>query len=283
VTVAAKGLSWASWRIEDPRIKLALKDSVLGVSRLSGRLFGGALAASGNIEASSSPRLRVAAQLAGADFKQALAPSGTSRLEGAFDLDASFAAAGVSPHELISHLDGTLALRGHDGVIDGVNIPAVNQRLAQVKGLGDLASLAKAATSGSTRFSKLEGSFKLADGIARSDDLHLVAEGGDGAGTATIDLPNWTLFSRTDVRMMGVPGSPPLGLTLKGPLEQPDWSLDVSAIMRAFATRAVDRLLGPQSGTPDPGATTQPEAAPSDQAKRLKPKDVLRDLLKSPQ
>ncbi|MGH7125463.1 MAG: AsmA family protein, partial [Stellaceae bacterium] len=283
VIVVANSLSWASWRIEEPRVKLALKDSVLGVSRLSGRLFGGSLAASGSVEASATPRFRVAAQLAGADFKQALATAGTSRLEGSFDLDASLMAAGANPHELVSHLDGTVSLRGRDGVIDGVNVPAVNQRLAQVKGLGDLASLLKAATSGSTRFSKLEGSFKLADGVARSDDLHLVVEGGDGAGTATVDLPNWILFSRTDVRMVGVPGTPPLGVSLKGPLEQPDWSLDFSAIVRAFANHAVDRLLGPQPGTPEQSGAAQPDTAPGDQPKRLKPKDVLRDLLKSPQ
>ena len=283
VTVAANSLSWASWRIEEPRVKLALKDSVLSVSRLSGRLFGGALAASGSIEASETPRFRVAAQLAGADFKQAMAAAGTGRLEGAFDLDGSLMAAGASPQELVSSLDGTVSLRGRDGTINGVNVPAVNQRLAQVKGIGDLASLLKAATSGSTRFSKLEGTFKVADGIARSDNLQLVADGGDGTGTATVDLPNQTVFSRTDVRMMGVPGTPPLGVTLKGPLEQPAWSLDFSEIGRAFASHAVDRLLGPQVGTPEQSGPAQPDSAQGDQPKRIKPKDILRDLLKGPQ
>jgi hypothetical protein len=280
LSLTAKSLSWASARIEDPQLKLALKDSVLGITRLSGRLFGGALAATGTIDASAIPRFRLAAQLAGADFKQALAPAGVSRLEGAFDLDASLATAGASPHELISDLDGGVSLRGRDGTIDGVNVPAVNQRLSQVKGLGDLASLLKVATSGSTRFSKLEGSFKVADGIARSEDLHLVVEGGDGAGTATVDLPSWTVVSRTDVRMMAVPGTPPLGISLKGPLEQPDWSLDFIAIIRAFATHAVDRLLGP--GAPEQSGA-QPDSAQGDQPKRVKPKDVLRDLLKTPQ
>ncbi len=278
VTVAAKGLSWASWRLEDPRIKLTLKDSVLTMSRLSGRLFGGALAASGSVEASTSPRFRLAAQLAGADFKDAFAHAGSSRIEGAFDLDASLTAGGASAQEIISRLDGTVSLRGRDGVINGVNVPAVNQRLAQVKGLGDLASLLKAATGGSTPFSKLEGSFKIADGIARSDDLHLVVEGGDGAGTATLDLPSWTVFSRTDVRMMGVPGTPPLGVTLKGPLEQPDWSLDVSAIVRAFATHAVDRLLGPE-----PSGAAQSDSGQGEPAQQVKPKDILRRLFKNPQ
>ncbi len=283
VTIAAQKVSWGSARIEDPRVKLALKDSVLTVSRLSGRLFGGALAASGSIETTAGARFRLAAQLAGGDFKQALAPSGgTGRLEGAFDLDAALTASGGSAQQLISSLDGTVSLRGRDGAINGINVPAVNQRLAQVKGLGDLASLLKAATSGSTRFSKLEGSFKLAEGIARSDDLHLVLEGGEGTGTATLDLPAWTVFSRADIRMTGVPGAPPLGISLKGPMDQPDWSLDFSAIVRAFATHAVDRLLGPQPGAPDQGAA-QPDSAPTDQPKRIKPKDILRDLLKTPQ
>jgi uncharacterized protein involved in outer membrane biogenesis len=282
LSLTGKSLSWAAWRIEDPQVKLALKDSVLGISRISGRLFGGALAASGSIDASETPRFRLAAQLAGADFKQALASAGSRRLEGSFDLDASLSTAGASPHELISRLDGTTSLRGRDGAIDGVNIPAVNERLTQVKGLGDLGSLLRVATSGSTPFSKLEGSFKLADGIARSDDLHLAAEGGDGTGTATVDLPNWTVSSRTDVRLMGVPGTPPLGVSLKGPLEQPDWSLDFSAIMRAFAAHAVERLLAPQPGTPDQGGAAQSAPTQGNPAKAPKPKDILRNLLKNP-
>ncbi len=281
VSVAGKSLSWASWRLDDPQVKLALKNSVLSVMRVSGRLFGGALAATGSIDASSNPRFRVAAQLAGADFKQALSPAGVSRLEGRFDLDASLTTEGASPRDLISRLEGTVSLRGRDGTIDGVNIPAVNQRLTQVKGIGDLAAMLKVATGGSTHFSKLEGSFKVADGVARSDDLHIVADGGDGSGTATMDLPNWAVFSRTDIRVMGVPGTPPLGVTIKGPMEQPDWSLDFSAIMRAFAARAVDHLLGPgvteQSGAAD---GDQPQG---DQPKRIKPKDILRDLLKGSQ
>jgi len=281
VSLAGKSLSWASWKVDDPQVKLGLKDSVLNVSRISGRLFGGALAASGSLEASETPRYRVAAQLAGADFKQALSPAGVNRLEGGFDLDASLMTAGASPQDLISRLDGSLSLRGRDGVVDGVNVPAVNQRLAQVKGLGDLASLLKVATSGSTHFSKLVGSFKVTDGIARSEDLHLVADGGDGAGTATVDLPNWTVFSRTDVRLMGVAGTPPLGILLKGPLEQPDWSLDFSAIVRALGAHAVERLLGPQPE--QTGGPQSDPAAQGDQPKRIKPKDILRDLLKSPQ
>jgi hypothetical protein len=77
-----------------------------------------------------------------------------------------------------------------------------------------------------------------------------------------------------------VPGTPPLGVALKGPLEQPDWSLDFSAIVRGFASHAVDRLLGPQTGAPEQSGAAPPEG---DQSKRPKPKDVLRDLLKSPQ
>jgi uncharacterized protein involved in outer membrane biogenesis len=283
VTLAGKSLSWASWRIDEPQVKLALKESVLGVTRLSGRLFGGALAASGSVDASAIPRFRLAAQLAGADFKQALASAGVARLEGSFDFDASLATAGASPQELVSRLDGTASLRSRDGTIDGVNIPAVNQRLTQVKGLGDLAALLHVATSGSTRFSKLDGTFKLTDGVARSEDLHLVAEGGDGSGTAMVDLPNWMAFSRTDVRMMGVPGTPPLGVTLKGPLEQPDWSLDFGAIVRAFGAHAVDRLLGPQPAAPEQSGAAQPAPAQGDPAKSPKAKDLLRNLLKPAQ
>ena len=83
-----------------------------------------------------------------------------------------------------------------------------------------------------------------------------------------------------------MPGSPALGVTLRGPLDQPDWTLDVSAIVKAFGARAIERYLAPQQQpqtAPDQGGAAAPEAAQPSPSQSLKPKDILRNLLKVPQ
>ncbi len=260
VAIGGKSLVWATLRLGDPQMKLTLKDAVLTVPQLSGHLFGGALTASGSLNAEAQPSLDIKAAVTGADFKELLASSGTSRLEGGFDTQADLTTTGTSPFDLISGLNGAASLKGHDGVINGINVPAVNQRINQIKGLGDLASLLHAATSGATPFSSLDGTFKVTDGVAVSRDLHLVAEGGEGDGTAIFDFPNWSMVSRTDLHLTGVQGSPPVGITLKGPMDQPNWDIDFNAITRSLGTRAIERLVNPPLA-PSQGSAAQSGAA----------------------
>ena len=255
VTAGGTGLAWASWRLGEPKANLALGNGVLEIKTLSGRLFGGALAASGRVDAAGEPKLDLQAKLTGADLRQALSTAGTSRIEGAFDVDASLASSGASAFDLVSRLGGKASLRGHDGAINGVDLAAIDRHISEMKGLGDLAALLRAATSGSTHFSRLDGSFAVADGVARSEDLHLVAEGGEGTGTAVVDFPNWTLQSRTEIHLAGVEGAPPLGIQLRGPLDQPDLAIDLAALTKALGGGGEGGGLG-------------------------KPKDVLKDLLK---
>jgi hypothetical protein len=255
VSAGGTGLAWANWRLGEPKASLALGNGVLEIKTLSGRLFGGALSASGRVDAAGEPKLDLQAKLAGADLRQALSAAGTSRIEGAFDVDASLASSGASAFDLVSRLAGKASLQGHDGAINGVDLAAIDRHISQMKGLGDLAALLRAATSGSTRFSRLDGSFVVADGVARSEDLHLLAEGGEGTGMAIVDFPNWTLQSRTDIRLTGVEGAPPLGIQLRGSLDQPDLAIDLSALTKALGSGGEGGGLG-------------------------KPKDILKDLLK---
>jgi hypothetical protein len=282
VSLGGKSLVWAALRLGEPEAKLALKDAVLSVPQLSGRLFGGAFVASGALNVEAQPSVDIKATLTGADFKELLASSGSSRLEGSFDTQTDLATAGTSPFDLISGLNGAASLKARDGVINGINVPAVNQRINQIRGLGDLATLLRAATSGATAFSSLDGNFKVTNGVAVSRDLHLVADGGEGEGTTIFDFPNWTMASRTDLRLTGVQGSPPVGITLRGPMDQPNWDIDFNAITRSLGTRAIERMVNPPPAPPTP---SQSNGAPSGSAQSaapqpLQPQDILRNLFK---
>ena len=272
VTLGGKSVTWASWHLTDPQAKLSLKDAVLTVPQLSGQLYGGTLAASATLKLDPQTSLEINANLGGADFKEAL---GSNRLDGKFDSEANLATAGSSPFDLVSALNGTASLKSRDGTINGINVPAINQRIDQVKGLGDLATLLRAATGGSTSYSSLDGTFKVTNGVAVSRDLHLVADGGEGSGTAIFDLPNWSMVSRTDLSLTGVQGAPPIGITLKGPIDQPNWDVDFNAITRALGSRAIDRLIAPQPAPPQESG-----GGSSGPAHSVTPQDILKNLLK---
>jgi uncharacterized protein involved in outer membrane biogenesis len=281
LTVGGRSLAWGRWRLGTPHAKLALKDAVLDATELSGQFFGGTLSASVTINAAGTPNLDMKLRLEQAELAQLTSSSGVSRIQGKVDVQSVLHTTGSSSADFINHLSGTAEIRGGDGRIEGIDLPAINQRIGTLKGLGDLGGLLRAGAAGSTGFSVLEGNFTIKDGVARSEDLRLVADGGEGNGTLTLDLPGWSLSSRNEIRLTGISGAPPLGLNLAGPLEQPNWSLDLAALSKTLADRLLDRATQPgtdQAGSPAPAGSDT-----GDGTGHLKPRDILRNLFKNPQ
>jgi len=279
VSVGGSSLAWGRWRLRTPHAKLVLKDAVLDATEVSGQIFGGALAATATVNATEIPSLELTMKLGQAEFARLLSSSGASRVQGKLDLQTTLRTTGGSPADFVAHLNGTAEIHGGDGSIEGINLPAINQRIGAIKGLGDLGGLLRAGASGSTSFSSLDANFIVKDGIARSDNVHLVADGGEGIGTLALDLPNWTLTSRNEIRLTGISGAPPLGLTLAGPLDEPNWSIDLGALSKMLADRLLDHAL--QSGADQGGAQGSAGSDAGDTSGRVKTRDILRGLLKN--
>jgi uncharacterized protein involved in outer membrane biogenesis len=236
--LSGKSLAYGVWRAEQPTITATLKDKVLSLQRFAGRLFGGSLEASGALDAAVEPKLTLKLALGNADLKAALADAAGFHLAaGRFDVAANLAATGASPAELVAHLvgDGTLAAR--DGSLSGLSLKTIDDRLGATNPPADLLGLVR-GTGGETAFSTLAGSFHVADGVAHSNDLHLVAEGGEGSATANVDLPRWTMASRIEFHLTGVANAPPLVMRLDGPLDAPRTVFEVNALEQFLAQRA---------------------------------------------
>jgi len=282
LTIGGRSFAWGRWSLSAPHAKLTLKNATLEVTELSGKLFGGTLDAGATVNAAERPTVDVKLRLDQADFGQILSRSGSNRIHGKVDLQSDLHLIGSSPAELIAHASGAAMIHGKDGSIDGIDLPAINQRIAAIKGLGDLGGLLRAGSAGDTVFSQLDGDFTIRDGVARSENLHLVADGGEGTGILTLDLPGWTMVSRNQIRLTGIPDAPPLGLNVQGPLDGPNWSLDIGALSKMLGERLLDHALQPSSDQNGAaGQTSDPAASPAPQ--RLKSKDILRDLLRRSQ
>lgn len=231
--LAAHSLAYDGWRLDAPKVAAAVKDGVLTLQQLDGRLFGGSLAASGTLDATAAPTVQARVALKDADFKAAL---GTGLLDGHFDLEASLASAGASEAELVARASGDAALESRGGSVAGVDLKAVDEALQSHS--RDLLALLRGGAGGRTEFSSLAGHFRLAGGVASSDDLRLVAAGGQGSATLRLDLPKWTMASRVELALSGAPDAPPLVMRLDGPIDAPRTIFEVNALEQYLARHA---------------------------------------------
>jgi AsmA protein len=109
---------------------------------------------------------------------------GVTRLSGRGNLSVSLVASGSSPFGLVSSLDGTATLTGHDGAIAGVNAEQLLKRLERrpLSGAGNF-------RSGSTPFDKMTIAVKFADGIATAEDVHVEGPAARMVLTGTASVP----------------------------------------------------------------------------------------------
>jgi len=238
LTLSGNSIAYDRWRIDQPKLAVAVTDGTLAMNHLTGNLLGGSIAADADLTATTPPSLHAKLSLRDLDLKQAFTTeAGIGSVEGRFDADASLAATGGSPAELIAGLSGEATLRAHGGAVSGIDLAAANEWLKVLDRPFDLLGLIRTGLRGRTSFNELTGSFHVADGMVRSDDLRLVADGTAGQGMATFDLPRWTMASQLEFRLTGLPAAPPLRVRLEGPIDAPREVFDVNPLQRFLKQR----------------------------------------------
>ena len=281
IELAARGLSYGSYRFQDPSLTLRLADGVLAINPLRGVLFDGDVSLRMRVE--EGPALGIAANIAlsGADIERALIESaGLDQVTGRFDLTGDLATLGRSQREMISNLGGNLSFAARDGVVRGVALGALSDRLKELNQALDLLALIQTSLSGGeTPYAVFQGTFDIADGIARSTDLSAVMEAAQGAGTAVVDLPTWQMDLRTQARLTEHPGAPAVGLDLFGPIDAPQREIKSADIEAYLATRVGTTLLR-RLLPGDDEAQTEEGAGDEGAGESLRPRDIPRDILR---
>ena len=181
-----------------------------------------------------------------------------------------------------------------DGVVKGFDLTAVSDRLKNLRRATDFLRLFDTAMGGGeTRFSTVDGSFRIAKGVLRTDDLRLVAKAGEGRATGFADLPRWRMDFTAEFRLTEHPAAPPFGMRAYGPLDDPKrvFKFDnlqsyllrrgISSGLQRLLRKAVPRVAAPRPTQPQQvqPQQVQPQPQPQPQPQRVKPKDILRGLL----
>ncbi|MBL0527228.1 AsmA family protein [Aeromonas hydrophila] len=155
-------------------LQLALAGGQLTLKQFSAGVAGGKVTASGVLDARQKPaRYQAHKRVQGVDVRPLLQTlAQTDLLEGKGDLEVEVQGAGLSELALRSRMQGKVNLKLSDGALHGINLAEmIREARATLTGKG--ADQVKEARK--TDFSAFTASFRIADGVAQSDDIQLFA------------------------------------------------------------------------------------------------------------
>ena len=244
LALTSRAIAYGDHRLTDTAARARLENGELTIEQLDGGSFGGQVGFSGKLSAPDEGAPRLAAKLSLVDAKLSdlrPTPAAVDLPEGILNLDLDVTAEGASQAEMIGSLDGTGTVSMRDGAVAGFDIDRIASRLDRAdtqKELNEL--LNKSMASGQTRIDRLAGALRIDKGVVRTDDLTATAPSADMTGKGSADLANWNLDLALAIRLTAEADLPPFGLTLTGPLDRPQRTLDATALIGKLEQRASD-------------------------------------------
>ncbi len=237
-----KGLKLANLRAE---IKAA--NGRLDISPHSANLYEGALTGALSVQANGN-RIALKESLTNVSVGPLLRDvAQQDRLEGRGNVALDVAGAGATVNTLKKSLDGTAKVNLRDGAIKGIDIGAL---LNKVKSLGGKSDEGSANTKDETRFTELNATFTIKNGVAHNQDFEAKAPLFRIAGAGDIDIGNSTLDYTVKASVVattkgqgGAERDQLAGLTvpvkLSGPFDAMKYKVDYSAAATELAKSKV--------------------------------------------
>ncbi|WP_439562257.1 AsmA family protein [Roseinatronobacter sp.] len=213
---ATLGRSRFGVSIDNSRAVLDLRETAVFGGRLSGQLV-----------ANNRSGLSVRADLNARDIS--LLPmlgevADYHRLQGRANMDINVLGVGNSVHAIMNSLRGDGALRFDQGEIIGFDLAGMLRNL-------DMSYMGE---GNRTVYDSITGTFTVADGVLRNDDLALAAARFSVAGQGTVSLGARTLDYRVTPAALRSEGDERLRvpLMITGPWDAPRFRLDLEALAR---------------------------------------------------
>lgn len=263
VKLAAAAIAYDKYRVDKPEVGISLKDGVLDVRDLKGTMFQGAFNMNGKLDASAVPKLSGDVTVSKANIKEALFTAGNiSVAEGTLDFGMNVAGSGASPFDLVSSLNGKGSTQVINGAVNGFDLGAVSDRLNNINSYVDLLKfLGTSMSGGQTKFSKLAGTFVIEKGVARTNDIEMLADAATGKGEGYVDLPKWYIDMKTQFTLTKHADVPPFGMRIVGPLNAPERKFDTKGLEALGLQKGVGTLLKKvlpgKEGEAEPGAASE--------------------------
>ncbi|CAO3429619.1 AsmA family protein [Azospirillum doebereinerae] len=248
LSLTAASVTAGGARIEQPALRAGLANGILTLDQLDGEWLGGQIGLSGRVVATAGrvPSVEADVTLVKAALSEVAAGSGVTLTGGTVDLDLTLSSAGTSRDALLRGLAGRGRVAAAGGVLRGLDLGALRDRLAQVERPQEvLGAVAGSLQGGETRIDRLDGRVAIDHGVVRTDDTRLVAAAGEGVLTGLWSLPESRVDLGLSLRVKADPAPPPLTLRIAGPASAPTQTLDMQAVQEHFARAAAASSAAP--------------------------------------
>ncbi|WP_448188778.1 AsmA family protein [Azospirillum sp. sgz301742] len=251
-------------RIERPALRASVEGGVLTLEQLDGGVLGGQVGATGRLTAEgNAAKGELNVTLVKAKLAEAFGGGALDIAGGTLDLDLELNTAGASRAAMMQALSGKGTLHARDGVVRGFDLGVLRDRLTHVERPQDaLPAVLGALQGGESRFGRMDGTFAIERGVARTGDLRLISDLGEATAVGQVSLPARTIDMRVRVAARSNEPLPPVSLRLTGPLDQPTRSFEMQEVQEFLAQRAAAALVdkvAPAVPVPAPGGAATPQ------------------------
>lgn len=237
------------------RVDIRAAAGKIDISPLAASLYGGSTTGAVTVHASSPPRFSVKQNMVGINIGPLLKDAMNKEpVEGKGNVQLDINTTGATVTQMKKTLAGTAQMELRDGAVKGVNLAQVIRGAKAKLGAITGAPAPQTGTSSANEksdFSELKASFKIANGIARNDDLSAKSPLFRLGGAGDINLVSERLdyvVKATVVTTLQGQGGPELqalkGITipvkLTGPFTAIDWKIDFGAMVGDIAKQKIE-------------------------------------------
>lgn len=239
LTFTADRLTYGAYALGTPTLVVGSNGRQVTLERFEGELFGGRLAMAGALNAAGVPAGTLRVALDGVPMAPLLqATMASTPATGTLNLSGQFAMRGRSQHEMIDNLSGPVRFSAENGVINKVDLDALNRQLDDLRTVNAFLQFAGTALKGGqTPYRTL--SVEMAGRSGRFAIERVVTDMGGGSATATgaVDLAAWTADIDAVLRLGSHADAPAIPGTIKGPLSAPVTAYNLNPLKLWFGKR----------------------------------------------
>jgi len=233
-------LQVAGLKASDLQVDLRAANGRVDLAPLNAKLYQGSTSGSLSVLATSPPRFAVKQTLAGVSLGPLLKDlTGKEPVEGRGRLTLDVSTQGALVSALKKGLAGSARVELRDGAVRGVNIGQI-VRIAKGTGTGSAAD--------KTDFSEMSASFRIAGGVAHSDDLLATSPLMRLTGSGDVDVGNDRLDFLVKATVTGADIAALRGKTvpvrLRGPFASIGYSVDVGGLAQEAVKEKLEKGLG---------------------------------------
>lgn len=241
-------LKAAGVRASAASLPVAAHGNVLTLGPVQAALYNGKVDARATLDARNpAPVLTLDATLTGVQVGPLLKDAGVyDKYTGIGNVGLKLTSQGTALREIKQGLNGSASVVLRDGKIEGVNLQKLIQNARAVYDVarGKPVPATPAATD-ETVFRELRANWRIANGVARNDDLLLQGPALRASGQGTAHLVNETLDYRLKVTLVEQPDGKEttVPVIVSGGFAKPEYSVDFGEVLKEKAEKAIEKKL----------------------------------------